>query len=82
MCCVALMDSMLCCVTNLIMNECMYVSEDGLIIEVCMRLALMLDFDWLDVLLGSPSMSVLSCVHWDCMCARLWSEKSCFSHYP
>ncbi len=42
-------------------HECMHVSVDGLINEVCMHLTSMVDFDWLDVLLGSAFMSVLAC---------------------
>jgi hypothetical protein len=39
----------------------MHMSADGLIMEVCVQLTSMLDFDWLDVLLGSAFMSVLAC---------------------
>ncbi len=39
----------------------MYVSADGLIMDVCVHLTSMVDFDWLDVLLGGAFMSVLAC---------------------
>ena len=43
-------------------HECIHVSTYGSIMKVCMHLTSMVDFDWLDVLLGSASMSVLACV--------------------
>ena len=57
---VALMDelTMLC---NKFHHECMYVITDGLIMEVWVHLTSMVDFDWLDVRVGSASMSVLAC---------------------
>ena len=59
-CCIVLMNkcTALC---NEYHHECIQVSTYGSIMEVCMHFTSMVDFDWLDVLLGSAFISVLAC---------------------